>query len=382
VTVDTDSHTRGEPQVDGHRPIAPAPAVSSRRGPGRRTVLVAVLALIGAGAAVAAVVLGGEGGGSSGSSAGGTAGLGAVPIERRTLAQRDASDGTLGYTDTRAVLNRLRGTTITWLPRAGTIVERGHRLYAIDAKPVLLFYGSQPAYRPLSTGVSDGADVEQLQENLRALGYYDGTADGHFGSTTKAAVQDWQRARGLDATGTVELGRVVFLPGARRIGQISAVLGGQAAPGQVMQTTSTRRAIKVNLGVDKQDDAKHGARVRVTLPDESVVSGRITAVGSVAQGRGSQATIPVTVRLSSHRGLAGLDQAPVSVSFANAIARHVLAVPVTALMARAGGTYAVVVVGPGRRRTSVPVTPGLFADGYVQIEGRRLREGMRVENAE
>jgi peptidoglycan hydrolase-like protein with peptidoglycan-binding domain len=307
--------------------------------------------------------------------------LGVVPVQRRTLVQREASSGTLGYSDSRSVLNRLRGSTFTWVPDAGAIVTRGHRLFSVDGTPVVLMYGSQPAYRPLAVGVSDGADVAQLQRNLLALGYGGGDADGHFGSATKAAVERWQDALGLRETGAVELGRVVFLPSARRIGQVTAVLGGQAAPGEAMKATSTRHVITVNLSVDEQSVAHDGARVRVTLPDEDVVPGRITSVGDVAQGHGSQATIPVTVRLDSDRGLRGLDQAPVSVSFAKSIARHVLAVPVTALMARAGGTYAVVVVHGGRR-TTVPVTPGLFADGFVEVEGRGLREGMRVESAE
>jgi peptidoglycan hydrolase-like protein with peptidoglycan-binding domain len=379
VTVDAGSQTRADDRVDGHRPSEPAPAAARRRGPrARRAALVAALALGGAGAAVAAVLLLGNDGGSPSRNA--SSRLGSTVVERRTLVQRESADGTLGYSDSRSVYNRLRGGTITWVPDEGAIVRRGHRLYAVDGQPVVLLYGHQPAYRPLGPGVSYGADVAQLQRNLAALGYYGGSADGHFGASTRSAVQDWQRALGLRATGTVELGRVVFFPGARRVGQISAVLGAAATPAEVMKTTSMRHVINVSLSVDDQAVAKKGARVQVTLPDESVVSGRVTSVGDVAEGRGSQATVPVTVRLTSHRGVAGLDQAPVSVSFAKAIARRVLAVPVTALLARTGGTYAVQAVAGGRVRT-VPVSPGLFADGYVEVAGRGLRPGMHVENA-
>jgi multidrug efflux pump subunit AcrA (membrane-fusion protein) len=57
----------------------------------------------------------------------------------------------------------------------------------------------------------------------------------------------------------------------------------------------------------------------------------------------------------------------------------VLAVPVTALVARSPGGYVVEVVGPGNTRRWVPVTPGIFddADGLVQVTGA-LTPGQRV----
>jgi hypothetical protein len=60
----------------------------------------------------------------------------------------------------------------------------------------------------------------------------------------------------------------------------------------------------------------------------------------------------------------------------------VLAVPVTALLARSGGGFAVEAVdGDGRRRL-VPVDPGTNAEEYVEVSGSGVREGMRVVTAE
>ena len=52
----------------------------------------------------------------------------------------------------------------------------------------------------------------------------------------------------------------------------------------------------------------------------------------------------MTVRLSDQAAAGGLDQAPVTVNITTATVRDVLAVPVTALLARPGG-YDVEVTG-------------------------------------
>ena len=59
---------------------------------------------------------------------------------------------------------------------------------------------------------------------------------------------------------------------------------------------------------------------------------------------------------------------------------NVLAVPVNALLALAGGGYAVEVVGPGGVHQLVGVSVGLFDDaaGMVQVSGSGLAAGQRV----
>src|SRR5581483_3225639 len=105
-----------------------------------------------------------------------------------------------------------------------------------------------------------------------------------------------------------------------------------------------------------------GEAVTVQLPDSSTVDGKITQVSPVAQsssgssgssgGGGAaggssggsaapSATIPVTITLTGKRQVRGLDQAAVSVNFAQQKANNVLSVPVTALIATQGGGYAV-----------------------------------------
>jgi len=57
--------------------------------------------------------------------------------------------------------------------------------------------------------------------------------------------------------------------------------------------------------------------------------------------------------------------------------RDVLAVPATALLATGGGAYAIQTLQHGHR-VEVPVTPGMFANGYVQVEGPGVYEGLVV----
>jgi spore cortex-lytic enzyme len=53
----------------------------------------------------------------------------------------------------------------------------------------------------LSKVGSTGTEVRQIQTKLRDMGFYKGSIDSVYGSRTKAAVQSFQRARGLTADG-------------------------------------------------------------------------------------------------------------------------------------------------------------------------------------
>jgi peptidoglycan hydrolase-like protein with peptidoglycan-binding domain len=385
----------------------------------RRRVLVVLALTVLAAAAVVVATL--TGGGDRGGRRPGGAALGSVAVTRETLVQRETVDGTLGYAAGRTVINRLEAAsdgsdpgagandpssdapnaddsssgdpgsggsgsgTVTALARPGSVVRRGGVLYRVDTEPIVLMYGSRPAYRDLEEGVTDGEDVRQLEENLSALGFYPGVVDDSYTSTTAAAVRDWQESLDLDKTGVVELGRVVFLPGARRVGERKTSVGSVMSTGtEVLDTSSTRRVVTVELDAALQSIARKGEHVEVTLPDGALVRGRITGVGRVAReqaGSGEdpsseqQLVIDVTIELRSRRGLGRLDEAPVGVGLAKQSKRNALAVPVAALVARRGGGYGVELAGS---RRILPVRTGLFADGYVQVSGAGIREGTRV----
>jgi peptidoglycan hydrolase-like protein with peptidoglycan-binding domain len=222
--------------------------------------------------------------------------------------------------------------------------------------------------------MEDGGDVRQLERNLRALGADpdgDLTVDDEWDWATTAAVERFQEERGMDGTGTLARGQILFRPGPSRIGAASLAVGQEVRPGQqIGRITSTRREVTVDLDATRQSLARVGDRVTVELPTGRTAHGRITDVGKVAEPpaeEGGDATIPVTIALrgKAARG-AGLDQAPVDVGFEVERAEDVMTVPVKALLARQGGGFAVQLAGSGR---IVPVEPGLYADDLVEVEG-------------
>jgi hypothetical protein len=153
-------------------------------------------------------------------------------VTSRDLVQTDDQPGTLGYTDTRGVYNELGGT-VTWVPQAGSVIRADGVLYRVDGSGVYLFDGEIPMYRPFTSGMSDGRDVGELNRDLRAMRYDSGEAIDmgnvdHFQTATGDAIDRWQKAHGLDQTGELDLGRVVFLPGARRIETVELSVGGSA----------------------------------------------------------------------------------------------------------------------------------------------------------
>jgi multidrug efflux pump subunit AcrA (membrane-fusion protein) len=157
-----------------------------------------------------------------------------------------------------------------------------------------------------------------------------------------------------------------------------------------MTTTSNTRVVTVDLDTTKQALARRGDRVDIELPSGDVARGKISSVGKVATAQDSgnnggnsgstTSTLKVKIRLTGHPRLGDLDETPVTVRFAQETRRHVLSVPVTALLATAGGGYAVVAIESAKRRT-IAVEPGLSAGGYVEVSGAGVRAGMRVVDA-
>ncbi|MFG3689635.1 peptidoglycan-binding protein [Micromonospora sp. NPDC047740] len=338
------------------------------------------MAALVAGAAVV-IWLGIAGGRSSGDAAANTLPPDTTQVTRRTLKDAHTADGELGYGTTSTATSRLPGT-LTYLPDTSARITRNQPLYKLNNKPVTLMYGHTPAYRNLAAGV-EGPDVKQLEQNLRALGYSGFTVDEEYTESTATAVKRWQEDQGLDETGVVELGRVVFAPAAIRIAGLQAAQGDPVAPGQrILSYTETAKAVTVQLDTADQRMAKIGAAVTVTLPDDSSVGGHISEVTTViqpgeAQGDDPKTKVEVVVTLDNQKAADAYMLASVDVTFTAAERKDVLTVPVAALLALREGGFGVEVVQKDTSRY-VAVRTGLFSDGSVEISGDGIAEGTTV----
>jgi len=93
----------------------------------------------------------------------------------------------------------------------GDAVGQGDVLFTLNLRPVVIAEGMIPAFRDLTLNAR-GDDVTQLQELLIALGYFTGEPSGVFGAGTRNAVREWQRGLGLERTGVVGRGDILFIP--------------------------------------------------------------------------------------------------------------------------------------------------------------------------
>ncbi|WP_214403543.1 peptidoglycan-binding protein [Pseudonocardia lacus] len=304
-------------------------------------------------------------------------------VVRTTLTETEDVDGTLGFGDARPISARGPGT-LTSVAAAGAVVHRGEALFAVDTEPVVLLHGAMPAYRELRSGV-EGADVAQLEENLAALGHTGFTVDDEYTSATAEAVREWQEDLGLDETGRVQPGQVVFAPADVRVSEVSALVGDQVGGGPVLSVTGTARQVDMDVEVPDREIVAPGTAVQVELPGGTVVPGTIREVGTAAEqppddgqpGPAAPATVPVVVDVADPAATAAFDQAPVTVTVTASSAPDVLAVPVAALLALAEGGYGLEVVEGGTGRV-VAVETGVFSGGQVEVSGGGIVEGATV----
>jgi peptidoglycan hydrolase-like protein with peptidoglycan-binding domain len=351
--------------------------------------LIVALAL---GAVVAvALLLGAADDEPASSSATGAGSVQLASVERRDLVATERYPGTLGFDRSQQVLANRRAV-VTRAASEGATLRGGQEIVRLGEIPVFLLRGRIPAWRTMQRGMDDGVDVLQLERELVRLRLdrdRDIDVDRNFDSGTERAVERLQDRLGLDETGIVEAGQVVFMPGDARVARRIIDVGGLAPEGApVMQLTSTRRIVTVPLPAGDAEAAKVGDRASVELPGGETVGAVIRSVATSARqaspgagGGGGETVIDVELVLAATAKVDDLlDEAPVQVRIDTERAKNVLVVPVTALIALREGGYAVerAIDSSTSNTELIAVRPGLYADGLVELDSKDLERGDEV----
>jgi len=312
-------------------------------------------------------------------------------VMRTNLTTTVLTEGTLGFEQSDPVVNRFTGT-YTELPSPRTAIAFGQVLYRVDNAPVVLMAGNTPAWRAFSAGMTDGPDVTQLQAGLIALGDASGLLSrpsGHFDTATVDAVERWQHADGLPANGAIALGQIIFLPQRVLVGAPNFAPGQAASPGDTPYTvTTTTRVVSVPLNPNLPT-VTVGEAVSIVLPTNATTPGKIITVDPApaasnsqsSPGSGSQseaAASVATVSPDNPRATGTEADVPVQVSLTTQSVHNALAVPISALLALAGGGYGMEVVQASGVHHLIGVTTGVFTGAQVQISGPGIGPGTKV----
>lgn len=310
--------------------------------------------------------------------------------------------GTLHYADSHQLRAGYDGI-VTQLPEPGTQISAGAQLYQVGDDPAYLMRGATPAWRDFEDGMSNGQDVQQLEQSLKDLGYFADEPDERFDAQTISAIRNWQDAVGLTRSGRLQLGRIIFAPADLRVGTLSTRVGDRVTlDTSLFSVSSMQQVVDANVSLAQQDLAEKGREVTIQLPDGSTTPGTISSVGtpvergagngqdSQADGQGSQANqagpaagnkeriLPITVTPSDPEATSTLQEASVTVALPSQTRENVLTVPVNALLALTPTQFGVEIAREDGSFSQIPVETGLFAAGRVEVSGDDLAEGQHV----
>ncbi|MBF4562623.1 peptidoglycan-binding protein [Microbacterium sp. VKM Ac-2870] len=275
--------------------------------------------------------------------------------------------------------NRASGVVTQVSTGPGTEVSQGATLYAVDLHPVVIAKGDTPAFRSIGDG-SKGDDVRQLQQLLSDLGFYNGEIGGEAGSRTVAAIRAWQKSQGVEQTGTVSPGDVIYVPtlptrvsldeklvyrGASLSGGEAVLLGLPASPLFTIPATDAQAALMTV-----------GKRVNITAPDGG------QWVGAISDQKRDSTTNSISVSVVGADGATvcgdQCNQIPVTgqATLASSIVTvedvSGLVVPSAAIVSAADGSLALIGEDGGR----IPVTVSASARGMSVVSG--VEQGVKV----
>lgn len=161
-----------------------------------------------------------------------------VPVVVRDLEQTTSVAVTVVFDAPSHGVIRRSGIVTRSDVESGTQVSDGQVLAWVDDDPVVAMVSDSGPYRDLTLG-DTGRDVQALQTWLQGRGFFTGTLSQRFGTDTVAAVKQWQRSLGVEATGHFELGSVIWVgASAPAIAEVTATAGESVTAGEVFFTAA------------------------------------------------------------------------------------------------------------------------------------------------
>ena len=270
---------------------------------------------------------------------------GPVSVTTAPTVGQPARDGeVLGSVSARAVVTDVvapQAGTIEQVIEAGATVEHGTVLY-----------------------VADGVEVVAVTLDPAADADNDADADADADADT------------ADVPGQV----FVIVEEGRQVGSVEiAVDDVLTEPAPVMTLETQTLSVVVPVELAASDEWFEGQTVTITLPDDSIVAGVVSEVGTVTQG-GSQGQVPTIDVVIDLVELVDddLPASEVTVTVAGDSVFGAMVAPTRALVTLAEGGFALEKVTSDGTTVLVAIETGAFDDGLVEIESSQLSPGDEV----
>ncbi|NNE10902.1 MAG: peptidoglycan-binding protein [Ilumatobacter sp.] len=261
-------------------------------------------------------------------------------------------------------------------------IASGDVVYLVEDLPVVGIVTDERFDRDLWWG-SEGSDVEVLETFLVGAGYDAGgdlVVDEIYDGFTAEAVEDWKDDLSDDyddlvVEATVRADDLIAVPPGTTVEDI-AELPDPAPSGSTLFSYSlgdTGRVVRTSIDVSDQTTMPLGTLLDIEFPDGTIVAGTVAYVSSATTSDPMDPTaepqLEVEITLDSiPDNVADLTELTVDILIVDRLAAGATVVPASALVATGDGGFAVEVLS-GTTTQFVAVTPGLFADGFVEVDG-------------
>ena len=258
--------------------------------------------------------------------------------------------------------------SVTTAPRVGDPARPGEVLGSVSARSVVT-----DVVAPQAGTVEQVVDVGAAVEHGTVLYVADGV---EVVAITRFSVPDAADETDEDTPEQV----FVILDEGQQVGSVDIAVGDVLdEPAPIMTLETQTLSVVVPVELDASDEWFADQEVTITLPDDAVVTGVVTEVGTVAQGggQGQAPTVDVVIEITELID-DDLPASEVTVTVAGDSIFGAVVAPSRALVTLAEGGFAVEKVQADGTTVLVAVETGAFDDGVVEIESSQLAPGDEV----